>query len=104
MGQEVVEGSGRRGTDAAEDVGEIGDGLDGVGFAGGGEGVEAGDVGAGLLVPHEEKVLTAESRSVVILLMSDFARASRIRGTRRSTLKSTSSTRRRGEASESTSA
>ncbi len=60
MGQEVVEGSGGMGADAAEDVGEVGDGLDGVGFAGGGEGVEAGDVGAGLLVPHEEKVLTAE--------------------------------------------
>src|SRR5881394_1406845 len=61
VGQQIVEGGGRVGADAAEDVGQVRDGLDRVRLAGGGEGVEAGDVVAGLLVTDKEEVLAAES-------------------------------------------
>jgi len=53
VGQEVVEAGGGLGADAAQDVREVGDGLDAIGLAGGGEGVEAGEVGPGLFVSDD---------------------------------------------------
>src|SRR6185295_9758720 len=43
-----------------EDVSEVGDRVHAVGFAGGDERVEAGDVVPGIFVPDEEEVLSSE--------------------------------------------
>ena len=47
--------------DARDDVGEVGEGVDAAGLAGGDEGIEAGDAHPGLDVANEEEVLPAES-------------------------------------------
>src|SRR5437762_2255385 len=76
----------------AEQVPQVGPGLDAVELAAGQQRDEGGVDLGGFVVADEEPVLPADRRASVILPMSHFVRASSIRGTRRRASKSTCST------------